>query len=212
MNNKWSLMARRWVPALALCLAAGTAAAQPVYEPRWEGTLYYGRGTDSNLRELPRQIFNADLPWEDTYFGGIGLARVTRPPELIAGLLGDRASTGVELVLNKHHGLQDIWELGVLALLRTPFGELGALRARAGVGIGLSYAFGRPSYEDGSADEPNRRWRLQNFNAFEVELGLAGAPHTTLVARVHHRSGLYGVIAPRRVGSNFIALGLRHQF
>jgi hypothetical protein len=212
MNNKRSSMARRWVPAMALFLAAGTAVAQSVSEPQWEGTLYYGRGTDSNLRQLPRQILRADLPWEDTYFAGVGLARVTRPPELIAGLLGDRGSTGVELVLNKHHGLQDVVELGVLALLRTPFGELGALRVRGGVGIGFSYTFGRPTYEDGSVDEPDRRWRFQNFNAFEVELGHSAAPRTTVVARVHHRSGLYGAIAPRRVGSNFIAVGVRHQF
>lgn len=210
--------ARVAVLALALALAAGAAAAQgnSLELPHQEATLYFGRGTDSNLRQLPSQIFQGDLPWERTYFTGVGFAWVQRPPELVGMALRplgwERATTGVELVLNKHRGLQDVWELGVLALLRSPFAELGALRARIGAGIGFSYAFGTPTYEDGSEDEPNRRWRFQNYNAFEMELGMAQWPRTSLVARVHHRSGLYGLIAPKRVGSNFIAVGVRHVF
>ena len=209
----------RWVVATMLSLGELGASAQqgidPV-EPHKEATIYFGRGVDSNLREIPSQIMHDALPWERTYFTAVGLAWIHRPPPLLANGLSmigwQRATAGVELVATKHRGMQDIWELGILALLRSPFAELGPLRARIGAGLGFSYAFGTPTYEDGSEEDPNRRWRFQNYNAFEVEMGHAAWRDTTLVARVHHRSGLYGLIAPKRVGSNFVALAVRHQF
>jgi hypothetical protein len=211
-------MARRILGATILCLIASTAPAQnadPLSRHR-ELTVYAGRGVDSNLRQLPSQIINDELPWERTYFAAVGLAHAHKPPQLFdRGLhfLGwDGATTAVEVVVNKHHGLQDVWELGILGLLRSPFAHLGSVRARIGAGIGFSYTFGTPVYEDGSADEPNRRWRFQNYNAFELEMGMAQWPATTLVARVHHRSGLYGLLAPKGVGSNFVAVAVRHQF
>jgi hypothetical protein len=32
------------------------------------------------------------------------------------------------------------------------------------------------------------------------------------VTRIHHRSGVYGLIAPSGVGSNFVVAGLRYKF
>jgi hypothetical protein len=209
----------RWVAAILLGMSTlGALAQQGIdpLEPHKEATLYFGRGVDSNLREIPGQIVHDEVPWEDTYFTSVGLAWVHKPPALLADGLGrigwERATTGVELVATKHRGMQDIWELGILALLRSPFAHFGPLRARIGAGLGFSYTFGTPTYEDGSEDEPNRRWRFQNYNAFEVELGHSRWRDTTLVARLHHRSGLYGLIAPKRVGSNFMAVAVRHQF
>jgi hypothetical protein len=42
------------------------------------------------------------------------------------------------------------------------------IAARFGLGIGLSYALGTPSYEDGPSDDPARRYKLQNFNNYEL--------------------------------------------
>ena len=217
MKNLWT--ARRLGAALILWLIAATASAQgsvDPLEPHKEVTIYYGRGVDSNLRQLPSQIIEGELPWERTYFTAVGLAWIHRPPEVLdRGLrkLGwDGATVGVEVIASKHRGMQDVWEGGIQALLRSPFAHVGALRARIGAGLGFSYIFGRPAYEDGSADEPNRRWRFQNYNSFELELGLAQWRDTTFVTRIHHRSGLYGLIAPKQVGSNFVTVALRHQF
>jgi hypothetical protein len=41
---------------------------------------------------------------------------------------------------------------------------------------------------------------------------MKGVDHLSITTRIHHRCGFYGVIAPRRVGSNFVAVGVRYQF
>jgi hypothetical protein len=205
---------------LLFCAALGAPLARgqdlPPPLPAYEVTPYFGRGADTNLPELPGSLLKGDLHLDDTWFAGAGFAWPQLPPAWFAGALRwiglERETTAFEIVGVQHWGLQRNFELGALYLLRTPFGHLGSLRARVGAGFGFSYAFARPSYEDGPEDDPDRRYRFQNFDAFELETGLARWPGMSLVGRVHHRSGMYGLIAPSNVGSNFMTLGLRLAF
>lgn len=82
----------------------------------------------------------------------------------------------------QHRGRQTNSELDVAFQLRSGYAHLGPARVRAGISLGLSYAFGTPSYEDGPVGDPARRYRLQNYNAFELEAGLAQFARTSLVA------------------------------
>ncbi|GAC1356527.1 MAG: hypothetical protein NVSMB34_10750 [Variovorax sp.] len=208
------------VAALGLVFAGqvGMANAQPagglVQRPEW--TLYAGHGVDANLLGIPKQIFSNDVKFEPSYFTAIGYGKPTALPDwLTSGLghVGISEPTGVvEAIGVQHRGLQHNFEADLAFILRTGFAQLGPVRLRAGAGIGLSYAFGRPSYEDGPDGDPTRRYRFQNFNAIELEGGLNQFPDTGLVARVHHRSGLYGLVAPKHVGSNFLTVGIRHRF
>ena len=116
------------------------------------------------------------------------------------------------MVLVQHRGLQGNAELGAAYMLRTPDLQMGALGVSFGAGAGLSYALGNPSYEDGSTLDPGRRYRLQLLALFELEWRMRGFDNLSLITRVHHRSGVYGLIAPQRVGSNFLALGVRYKF
>jgi hypothetical protein len=79
-------------------------------------------------------------------------------------------------------------------------------------GTGLSYAKRKPTYEYGPKDDLERRYRLQLLVLFELEWKLRNMDALTLATRIHHRSGLYGLIAPPLVGSNFITMGLRYRF
>lgn len=117
-----------------------------------------------------------------------------------------------ELLMLKHHGLQHNAELGAAYLLRTPDLQLGALGVNVAVGSGLSYAVGRPTYEDGPKDDLERRYRLQHLLLFELEWKLRNVDALTFATRIHHRSGVFGLIAPPLVGSNFITVGLRYRF
>jgi hypothetical protein len=119
---------------------------------------------------------------------------------------------GYEIVLAKHHGLQSQVELGGAFTLRSPDLTLGPLAVNAGAGVGLSRAFGTPTYEDGPFDNPTRRYKTQLLFLFEAEWKLRYWEQLSIVTRVHHRSGAYGLIAPRNVGSNFLAVGVRYSF
>lgn len=179
-------------------------------------TIYAGQGANHNLRELPARIVAANPDWEKSYFQAIGLTKVREKLSqnwtVFEGTPFASIRQGYELVLAKHHGLQDNGELGAAYSLRTGNLEIGAIGVNFAAGVGLSYAIGNPSYEDGSPDNPEKRYRLQQLMLFDLEWRLNDLADWSLVTRVHHRSGVYGLIAPRHVGSNFLAVGLRHGF
>jgi len=74
------------------------------------------------------------------------------------------------------------------------------------VGEGLSYATSRPRIENrGEAA------RLLNYLMFEMELTPLQDSPWSLVGRIHHRSGVFGIFGGVRGGSNFIMIGVRYR-
>lgn len=215
-------MRKAWVfaslPFSAILLSQGAQAQDLKKSDRWFdiGTVYVGQGVDLNLRQVPEAIFTGDWRGESSYFAGGSLGKTVNT---LGGSIGalqgswiENVQHGYEVILLKHWGRQHNAELAGAYLLRTPNLELSSLRVNFAAGAGLSHAFGRPSYEDGPADDPDRRYRTQFLALFEFEWGWESAPNLSLVTRIHHRSGVYGVIAPRRVGSNFVVAGVRYRF
>ncbi len=204
------------VLALALnagAVQAGTPSADGVFD---SVSVYAGQGADHNLWELPGLVISGRLDWDKSYFTALGLGKDR-------GTLGQSVASfqstpfasfrhGYEMVLVQHRGLQDNAELGAAYILRTPDLQMGSLGVNFAAGAGLSYALATPSYEDGPKDDPERRYRLQLLALFELEWRLRGFEKLSIAARVHHRSGVFGLIAPQYVGSNFLALGVRYKF
>jgi hypothetical protein len=209
-----------WCYMLLLVACCGLVHAKdvPLSESRAISnlTIYTAQGVDSDLLDLPGHLFSGSLDYESSYFTGFGYQHGTATPTwLDAGLALvrlDGVTTAVELVGVRHSGLQDNSEANVAYAIRSPHARLGPLTMRAGFSIGASYAFGTPSYEDAPKNRPDKRYRLQNYNAYELEWGMSRYPALCLVTRIHHRSGMYGLVAPRRVGSNFLTTGIRVQW
>ncbi len=208
------------VCTLGLALWCQAALAQTDNKPStdvFDSVLVYtAQGADHNLPGLPKAILRGDIKWELSYFNAVALGK-TRGTlgGSFAALEGSPVSDvrhGYELILAKHHGLQSHVELGGAYTLRSPDLNLGPLAVNAATGVGLSHAFGTPSYEDGPFDNPTRRYKTQLLILFEAEWKLRYFEHLCIVTRVHHRSGAYGLIAPRNVGSNFLAVGVRYSF
>jgi hypothetical protein len=208
--------ARRSAGALpaVLALALAGPAALPLAAQPTSVLLYGGIGTDSNLLDLPGQLLTLDVPFERAGFVGVSIDRRLGRFESIAprapGWARD-STWGLEAYLLQHRGRQRNGEIGAAWSLRTPPWSSAPGDWSLGFSIGLSVALGTPAYEDGAEGDPARRHRLQMYNAYEVAFAPAGWPGWELAARVHHRSGAYGLIAPRRVGSNFLAIGLRRE-
>jgi hypothetical protein len=87
--------------------------------------------------------------------------------------------------------------------------DLPATRARVNfaVGEGISYALSRPTFEGLENNERPRKFL--NYLAFEAEISHPALAGVSLVSRLHHRSGIFGLIAPQGSGSNILGLGLR---
>ena len=200
---------------LIACIAT-QAQAEPAQALFDSVAVFAAQGADHNLKELPGRIVAGDIAWEKSYFNALGLRKtgeaVGQRWKVLQGTPLAAILQGHELVLVQHHGMQDNAEVGAAYTLRTPDLELGAAGVNFATGVGLSYALGTPSYEDGPLNDPARRYRLQLLLLFDLEWKLRGYGDWSLVTRVHHRSGVYGLIAPSHVGSNFLALGIRYKF
>ena len=175
----------------------------------------FGRGVDVNLPDLPSSLTSGNLPLDDTRFVGLYVGRDGHTLGEASTLL-DRTwfrnlRQGYAFSLLKHSGLQTNWEAGLAYTLSTPSLRLGSITTSLKVGGGFSHAFSRPSYEDGPFAEPNRRYRSQFLLLIENHWQLSQDDRWSLVFRVHHRSGVYGLIAPRNVGSNFLAVGIERR-
>ncbi len=197
--------------ALSVVVAIGMPPVQAESaEPTSGLTFYSAHGIDTNLPDLPGRLVHRTLEYDDTYFTGVSYTVGTRPPSLMErafrAIRVDGVSTGVEFLGVKHRGLQDHFESSVLYRLNSPYLGVGPVQARLGYGLGLSYAHGTPWYERSPDDD---RKRLLTYMSYELELRLRRIDRVSLVTRIHHRSGAYGLFAPRGSGSNFLAVGVR---
>ena len=206
-----------WIGAWLLGPALSVQAAQPGDARLFDAvTVYGGQGVDHNLRNIPEAIVSNNIVWDKSYFSGVGLGKIG--PELgqsfglFRGTPWAKLKQDYELLLVKHRGLQHNAELGAAYLLRSSDLQMGPVGVNLAAGTGLSYATGNPTYEDGPTDDLNRRYRLQLLVLFELEWKLRNIDSLTLATRIHHRSGVFGLIAPPHVGSNFLTVGLRYRF
>jgi hypothetical protein len=118
----------------------------------------------------------------------------------------------VEGQVAKHAGpLQRHWEvngLGTLRWKRFPWSErVGTTIAS---GVGLSYAFDDPEFEQ-QAHETSNKWLV--YIMVELSVFMPSLPEWALVARVHHRSAAYGTFQDDLEGaSNSAGLGIKFRF
>jgi len=192
------------------------ASAQTTDRTPYAVTVYEGQGSDHNLKQLPKAIISGDVKWEKSYFTSVAFSadqgQLGQGISFFQGTPFASVRYGYEAILTKHRGLQNHLEAGAVAKLTTPDLFIGPAGVNFGAGLGLSHAFGTPSYEDGPTNDPTRRYRTQLLILFDLEWRLRGIDNLSLVTRVHHRSGAYGLIAPQNVGSNFLAAGLRYRY
>ena len=77
------------------------------------------------------------------------------------------------------------------------------------IGEGISYVTRVPSLEKRHNCETKR---LLNYLVLEATFSLVRYPQVQLVARIHHRSGAFGLYRAENAGSNDVGLGIRYLF
>jgi hypothetical protein len=78
------------------------------------------------------------------------------------------------------------------------------------VGEGLSYATGKLLFEP---TNPQNAQHLLDYMLFELTFALPQFQHWSIVTRIHHRSGVYGLFpGDIHEGSNFLCTGVKYTF
>lgn len=202
--------ARCVVAAIGSTVLLLTTAARS--EDAWSVAVISAQGVDSDLLKLVPKALAGDLEREPSYAAGVIVGRRLASPGLAAacadrGIKGCRV--GWEVTALKHSGLQHPYELAGGVHLGLDLVDTGRWRLGLATTQGFSNVFGHPGYEDGSREAPDRRYRFQYHMAYELDYAHAAWAGWSAGLRIHHRSGLYGLVAPPRVGSNFVGLVVR---
>lgn len=198
-------------------LAAVPAAAQAqaaAAESNWSLGLLMGEGVNSNLLEILPDAVRGRLDFPGAHIGGLVIRRKIPAPAWLVnwGATHDiPVSTSVEASVLKASGLATNGELALdWRPSITPW-HVGSVGFEIGWGIGVSQAFGKPWSDYTDPAKPDG-YRTLFHMAPEIALRDAKLPDWSLALRIHHRSGIYGVVGPRRVGSNHLSVVVMHDF
>lgn len=186
---------------------------------RFYVSAYASQWVDGDLAGIPFRLVSGNLDTREAYLlaGGLGYVVVPRF-DLTLPFCGGCALRGnsieLEGVVAKHFDRQDHWEIagGVFARSGQVPLFLGLELNLAG-GIGLSYALSDAGQEVGRNGQRGiDTYNLQIYLAFETEFAAASVPEWSVVGRIHHRSGGYGLLTEGGNGSDFVGLGVRRGF
>jgi len=168
-------------------------------EGDWGLTVYGARLTDGDLDNTATFRFD----FEDAY--------------LLAAALSRRVYTCRDLLdfelegqVAKHFDEQDHWEFNALGISRwLPFPWDNYIDTSFAMGLGISYATETPEIEKQNHSDTNQFLAIL---LFEVAFALPDVPQWDVVARIHHRSGAFGLFNGVTGASNAWGVGMRYNF
>lgn len=197
-----------------LCLVAGiqgqVIAASPVDRDA-AVSVYWAKWANTRLLQVPGKASTGTMDYFEPEFLALGVHYpLTHNPGLLRWV--GVGSVELETLLVKHTEVQSHWESDVALVLRSrPIIDLPVLGMNFAAGNGFSYAYTPPTFEKGGNGVQNEGTRqFQYYMNFEFEFYHPDYP-VSFGPRLHHRSGIYGLVSPRRTGSNYLGVGLRYS-
>lgn len=188
------------VAGFALALLVACLPAGAVKEPGpWTATGLLGQYDDSRFLEI---LALEGGHRRASYLGAVILARD------LGTWPGPVAWEG-ELHAVRHWGRQSLWESNLALTVRwNHFPWDDWVDTSAAFGQGVSFASRRPPLEQ-KDDDATRR--VLHYMHVELAFSPPDNQRLSVVARLHHRSGMFGVYGVSG-GSNFLTTGLRYRF
>ncbi len=188
-------VSRLGIAALLIVLGAGDAQA----DGPWFLTGYGGRASGSRNGDV------IALRVQDAYAVGLGVLKEFEqsPPHV---------HWEVEGLALQHLDGQRHQEVAASINVRwATFPWDAYLDTSVAFGSGLSYATEVPEIEE--RDNPDTgSTRLLHYLMLEATVALPGLPRWSLVGRIHHRSGIWGLFDGVGRASNLYIGGLRYRF
>lgn len=221
---KFKIFNRFLTSIMIIVISAKNAAAGISYEnvddEIWDGwsiAAYNGQWTNSRLPYFPYNLVTGNVTYAPTYISSIILSKNIGQININYGIAPSALqewNLEFETTFSMHTGLQNHGEITAGLMLRTKDYEIGSIGdMNFGWANGLSYALKYPAYEKGTNGIRGQDTRkLQYYMGFEASFKPSIWKTTSLFWRLHHRSGIYGLISPAKTGSNYIGFGLRQEF
>lgn len=183
---------------------------QQLYDQyRWSGTYYYGITCSDPLARIVQGSCNR---WPE-HIQSLEISRTLNPDNflrrLVNPLVGVVQLTGNVTVRNgsNQHTIYEVNPYLTFRWANMPWNRY--VNTSLAIGEGISYDSSIQSLESKSSSNTKR---LLNYLMLEATFAPPSNPRLQLVARIHHRSGAYGLYHAGNTGSNDIGLGIRYLF
>ncbi|MBA2653620.1 MAG: hypothetical protein H0U71_00945 [Gammaproteobacteria bacterium] len=189
-------------------LCNSTTAFPTAYYPQWFALIYYGKMTNDNLGEVI--AFNYSLNKDTLYSLEIGKELNPCNPvrRFLQPIMSSVDFRGNFTVLQDTYG--DILEFNpYIAFNWYHFPWRHKFKTTISVGEGISYVTKVPYSEEKNSEEAKK---LLNFLLLDLAFGLPSHPEWEIIARIHHRSGAFGLYHANNTGSTAVGLALRYWF
>lgn len=202
------------VPAFA----ANTLLTPPVQYPTgqklydqypWAATYYYGFTVSNGLF----QILSGNMNRWPEHIQSIELAHTLSEQNFLRRLVNPLVGV-VQLAGNftvrvgsREHTIYEFDPYLAFRWANLPWNHY--LNTSLAIGEGVSYATSVPSLEK-KANKDTKRFL--NYLMLEATFAAPQYPRVQLIARIHHRSGAFGLYHAGNTGSNAVGLGLRYLF
>lgn len=177
----------------------------------WNATLLAGQMTDAALVD----VFVFNFGWEEATLLSGEVGYTLKESNAMVRFL-DPVLSSIDVVLNftyQDDPAGNIYEINPYIMARwSNFPWSKTIRTTFGVGGGLSYASDIPSIEIHPTKPDGDYNRLLHYIAVEATFALPKRPDWQLVYRLHHRSGVFGLMGADNVGNTAVQIGLRHYF
>jgi hypothetical protein len=190
-------MTARPLVAAVLALLALAPAAPASAEKEWAATLLGGQYSGSKLLELGGKV-----DFKDSYTAALAVSY-----QFVDW--GPHIRWELEAQMLKHFGEQEHVEFASTINARwITFPWNRYLETSVSIGGGLSVTSEVPELEKRDPNNSDAA-TLLHYLLIEAAIGLPGSDWS-LVGRVHHRSGIFGLFS--HSGSNVLSVGLRYRF
>ena len=166
-------------------------------------TIYRGKYSDNAL--VDEILILKHIKYEDSYLLAMALSKPFSWPSNIR-------QWEFEAQIVKHFNTQQHWEVNTLFVHRWKnYSWDHLLKTTFAIGNGLSYASQIPVLEKASHTN-TRAAKFLNYLLLEATFQLPNQNNWALIARIHHRSGVFGTFNNVKGGSNHISLGVKWSF
>jgi hypothetical protein len=207
-DQLWRCLLRWLLAGVFLFACVGESHAQRAPETDWSIGWLAAKAVNADLVTMPEKALRGDLDMVPSYLNGLVVRRrLDGPTGLIqwAQSHGMQMNFQLELDWLRAHGEthNTDWVLAWRPSL-APWPD-SAVSVEFAWSLGVSHSVGKPWSDYTDPDRPQGYRTLLHMGP-EIALHPHAIPNLGLALRVQHRSGMYGLIAPRRVGSNHLAL------
>jgi len=165
----------------------------------WALTVYETKLTGDNLTDT----FFMQSKYEHSYLVACALSKMIGP-------FNKNIDVGFEGQVVKHYIGQHHLEFNALIVARwEPFPWDDYLDTSFAMGEGVSYATKTPEIE---AKYHAHTSQFLDYMMFELAFAVPKVDHWSVVARIHHRSGAWGLFHGVSGASNSLGFGVRYTF